>query len=389
MSDIGQKLKDTLGYGETTPVKTDKVKNLQKDEKQHAELSEVMDDTEGGDGEEAESSTTGGAKGKEYMRANPSDDEESNYEDNDEEPDIEDKLSDLMGETNMSNMETPCRRPGDLVTIVPCTEHVVDLKNNTGFFIMDLSIMARMTETDLQQYLKELPEIKGCIGEDCQVSLEEALDEAEKPDEYFCPVEEGELHTTRSDRSCSKHPDSSSTSNTVRTLLMTFRAMKKSNKRGTKCGDVPTISMKDLFQNKPVIPISVNTAFVFSTLARSNGEFKDSALDSLPHYASIIYEKMLQKIKKGDVSLAPFLEHPPSLATRVLNVQRADTVYTLYSTAKKLNESLSKSSKRKCRDLSINIESLKKKPRVEARPYYISGVPPRTTDGGLTPSGRT
>ena len=65
MSDIGQKLKDTLGYGETTPVKTDEVKNLQKDEKQPAELSEVMDDTEGGDGEEAESSTTGGAKGKE------------------------------------------------------------------------------------------------------------------------------------------------------------------------------------------------------------------------------------------------------------------------------------------------------------------------------------
>ena len=46
MSDIGQKLKDTLGYGETTPVKTNKDNNLKEDEKQPAELAEVMDDTE-------------------------------------------------------------------------------------------------------------------------------------------------------------------------------------------------------------------------------------------------------------------------------------------------------------------------------------------------------
>ena len=55
------------------------------------------------------------------------DDEDSNYED-DPEDDIEVKLNDLMGESNMSNMPNPCRRPGDMVMIVPCIEHEVDLR---------------------------------------------------------------------------------------------------------------------------------------------------------------------------------------------------------------------------------------------------------------------
>ena len=146
MSDIGQKVMDTLGIGETTPVRTNEDNNLKEDEMQQpAELAANKDNTKGGDGEDAEGSSARGAKGKEYMRANPTDDEESNYEEDDEEPDIEDKLEDLIGESNMSNMETPCRRPGDLVMVVPCTEHVVDLRGNTGFFIMDLSIIAKMT----------------------------------------------------------------------------------------------------------------------------------------------------------------------------------------------------------------------------------------------------
>ena len=115
----------------------------------------------------------------------------------------------------------------------------------------------------------------------------------------------------------------------------------------------------------------MNTAIVFSTLGRSSGEYCDKELDALPHYASIVYEKMLKKIKKGDVTLAPFLEHSPSLATRVLDGQRADTVCTLYSTAKKLNDNLNKNFKRKCRDLSINIESMKKKARGCQAPLHL------------------
>jgi len=381
MAEFGQKILDLVGM--TNPDKANEDTNL-KDakEQQPAELTAKEDNTDnGGDGEDAESSSANSAKGKEYKSANRNDDEESTYDDDDAEDDIEDKLDDLVGETNMSNMETPCRRPGDLIIVVPCTEHIVDLKSNTGFFIMDMTTLAKKTETELQEYLKSMSEITGCIGLDCSVSLEEALEDADKPDEYFCPVEEGALHTTRADRSCTQHPDSSSTSNLVRTLLMTYRAMRKSNKRGIKCGDVPTISWKDLCQNKPVIPVSVNTALVYNTLGRSNGEFCDNALDSLPHYASIVYEKLLQKIKVGDVTLAPFLEHSPSLANRVLKVQRAETVCTLYSTAIKHNDNLSRSVKRKYRDLSINIEMLKKKPRMEAKPFYISGIPPK--DHGL------
>ena len=241
MAEFGQKILDLVGMA--NPDKANEDTNL-KDakEQQPAELTAKEDNTDnGGDGEDAESSSANSAKGKEYNSANRNDDEESTYDDDDAEDDIEDKLDDLVGETNMSNMETPCRRPGDLIIVVPCTEHIVDLKSNTGFFIMDMTTLAKKTETELQEYLKSMSEITGCIGLDCSVSLEEALEDADKPDEYFCPVEEGALHTTRADRSCTQHPDSSSTSNLVRTLLMTYRAMRKSNKRGIKCGDVPTI----------------------------------------------------------------------------------------------------------------------------------------------------
>ena len=93
MSDIGQKVMDTLGIGETTPVRINEDTNLKEDEmKQPAELAANMDNTKGGDGEDTESSSARSAKGKEYMSANRTDDEESNYEEDDEEPDIEDKL---------------------------------------------------------------------------------------------------------------------------------------------------------------------------------------------------------------------------------------------------------------------------------------------------------
>ena len=38
----------------------------------------------------------------------------------------------------MSNMPKPCKRPGDMVMIVPCPEHEVDLMANTGFIVMDM-----------------------------------------------------------------------------------------------------------------------------------------------------------------------------------------------------------------------------------------------------------
>ena len=47
---------------------------------------------------------------------------------------------------------------------------------------------------------------------------------------------------------------------------------------------------------------------------------------------------------------------------------------TLYTTAKKLNDNLNKNFKRKCRDLNINIESMKKKARMDAKPHYTLGV---------------
>ena len=166
MSDIGQKMMGILGMGETTPVRINEDTNLKEDEKkQPAALAANKDNKdEGGEDEDAESSSAKGAKVKEDKGARRTDDEESIYEDDDAEDDLEDKLTDLMGESNMSNMTVPCRRPGDLVMVVPCTEHVVDLRGNTGFFIMDLSIIAKMTENELKTYLRELSEIKAYIG---------------------------------------------------------------------------------------------------------------------------------------------------------------------------------------------------------------------------------
>ena len=185
MSELVQKVMGSLGMAETNlVVSNNEDPNLMEDGKEQPAVLAANKDTkgEGGDDEDAESSSSNkGDKEKDDKRGHGTDNEESSYED-DAEDDIEDKLTDLMGESNMSNMPNPCRRPGDMVMIVPCPEHEVDLRANTGFFIMDLSIIAKMTETELKNYIRQLPEIKGCIGgEDCTTSLEEALDDAERP----------------------------------------------------------------------------------------------------------------------------------------------------------------------------------------------------------------
>ena len=212
---------------------------------------------------------------------------------------IELKLEDLVGETNMSNIGRPCKRPGDLVTLVPCTDHDVDFKSKKGFFIMDMYTIGKKSETELADFIRGLSATTGCIGEDdCSVSLEDAIEMADKPDVFLCPEEDGELHTTRSDRSCKSHPDNSCMVNIIRTLLMTYRAMKKATKRGIRDGEVPTIVMKDLFMEKPVIPVTINTAISFSTLERG-GEYGEKELDCLPHYAGIVFDKLLKKIRGG------------------------------------------------------------------------------------------
>ena len=81
-----------------------------------------------------------------------------------------------------------------------------------------------------------------------------------------------------------------------------------------------------------------------------------------------MFEKMLKKIKSRNVSLAPILDHTPLLATRVIDNLRADMMNTLYTTAKTINDKLNRNYKRKCCDLNINIESLKKKQRLDAKP---------------------
>ena len=134
---------------------------------------------------------------------------------------IELKLEDLVGETNMSNIDRPCKRPGDLVILVPCTEHDVDFKSKKGFFIMDMYTIGKKSETELADFIRSLSATTGCIGEDdCTVSLEDAIEMADKPDVFLCPEEDGALHTTRSDRSCKSHPDNSCMGNIIRTCLL-------------------------------------------------------------------------------------------------------------------------------------------------------------------------
>ena len=361
-----QSVKNALGITEeTTPeAKTMEDNQLMMDaEGQPAELTSIKDSKEGGgtkEGAQFMESTSSNTSGivTTNSEVHGTNEDDSSTEDIPED-DIEYKLTDLVGESNMSTLPKPCKRPGDMVVVIPCPEHEVDLEANRGFFIMDMTTIGKKTERLYQE----------------KRSLEDAIEEAEKPLEFLCPEEEGQLHTTRSDRSCKSHPDNSSTGNIVRTLLMTYRALKRSTKRGSKCGDVPTIIMKELFQEKPVIPVSINTALIFNTLQRGGGEYSDKERECLPHYAAIIFEKMLKKIKSRNVSLAPILDHTPTLATRVIDNLRADTVNTLYNTAKQLNDKLNRNYKRKCRDLNINIESLKKKP------HYSQAAPPK--DHGL------
>ena len=147
------------------------------------------------------------------------------------------KLEDLVGETNMSNIGRPCKRPGDMITVVPCTEHDVDFNAKKGYFVMDMYTIGKKTGTELADYIKAMPDTIGCIGEDdCSVSLEDAIERADKPEVILCPEEDGALHTTRSDRSCKSHPDNSCLGNIIRTLVMTYRMMKKATKRGIRDG---------------------------------------------------------------------------------------------------------------------------------------------------------
>ena len=57
--------------------------------------------------------------------------------------------------------------------------------------------------------------------------------------------------------------------------------------------------------------------------------------------------KMLKKIKSRNVSLATILDHTPPLATRVISNLRADTVNTLYTLAKTMNDKINRSYKLK------------------------------------------
>ena len=150
-------MKNALGMTEvTTPgVSNMEDNNLMMDGMEQPAALTTIKDTKDGDGtdEDAEflesSSSNTGGKEPTDTRVHGTDDEDSNDEDGHED-DIEDKLSDLMGENNMSNMPKPCKRPGDMVMIVPCPEHEVDLRANTGFFVMDLTSIAKMTETELK-----------------------------------------------------------------------------------------------------------------------------------------------------------------------------------------------------------------------------------------------
>ena len=67
--------------------------------------------------------------------------------------------------------------------------------------------------------------------------------------------------------------------------------------------------------------------------------------------------------------------HPPlSLATRSLNYIRLETVNLQYTAAKDMNKDLITRFKRKTSDLEINLESLKKRPRLD-RPHYTQASP--------------
>ena len=160
-----QTVKNALGMTEeTTPgVMNMEDNNLMMDGmSQSPELTAIKDTKEGDgtkeDDEFLESSSSNiGGKETTDTRVHGTDDEDSNDEDSDED-DVEDKLTDLVGENNMSNLHKPCKRPGDMVMIVPCPEHEVDLMANRGFFVMDMNSIGKMTETELKDYIRNLSE---------------------------------------------------------------------------------------------------------------------------------------------------------------------------------------------------------------------------------------
>ena len=72
--------------------------------------------------------------------------------------DFEYKLSELVGENNMSNLPKPASRPGDTVVFIPCPEHEVDFVAMKGFFILDLNSLNKKTRTELSSVTCQRPE---------------------------------------------------------------------------------------------------------------------------------------------------------------------------------------------------------------------------------------
>ena len=168
-----QTVKNTLGMTEETTqgVKNMEHHNLTMDgEGQPTELTSIKDSKEGdGTKEGAEfmesfSSNTSGIETT-NSKVHGANDDDSSTEDIPED-DIEYKFTDLVGESNMSTLPKPCKRPGDMIVVIPCPEHEVDLEANRGFFIMDMTTIGKKTATELRDYIRNLSETTGFIGEE-------------------------------------------------------------------------------------------------------------------------------------------------------------------------------------------------------------------------------
>ena len=163
-----------------------------------------------------------------------SDDEDDEDDKNEEkEPgsaSMDAQLEELIRDNTLATLGTS--RPGNTVVVVPCPEHTADMTETKGIFVMNISLQATQSGQDLDEYIKNLHNQKGCTGHpDCEISLLEAIEEEEKPEKIFCPEIDGKTRTIDVDMPCATHQHNRPIGNLTKALILLHHALKRGGRK--------------------------------------------------------------------------------------------------------------------------------------------------------------
>ena len=206
------------------------------------------------------------------------DDEDDEDDENEEtEPgsaSMDAQLKELMRDNTLVTLGKT--RLGYTVVVVPCPEHPADITDTKGIFVMNISLLATQSGEELDDYIKNLHNQKGCTGHpDCEISLLEAIEEEEKPEKIFCPETGGKTHTIDVDMPCATHQHNRPIGNLIKAMILLHNALKKGGRKLKPAEmDIPAIQTY-LCEGKAILPLSLLAALTLDTMSRGSHEYSE------------------------------------------------------------------------------------------------------------------